>query len=574
MPVASALFLVLLVTYLYFFIESLPYWFHPGWTTDDALQQWFPFHEVLHPGVFEGDLIYETMKGYLAPAHYWFCALLTYLTGDVIMAAHWAMLAQVVLAITFVFLAVRHCSSTPAALFAVIWFLHSRYLVQRMTGGLPRGWSAVLIPALCYFALKRHHTAILGLLLLGCLSNPPTTFLCGVAYGVWLFVSAFILRNAEFRKPFWRLLVLSPAFAVVTLLVVQRPEEVGQMVSFAEASQMAQFQVPDGRFAFLPFPSIREEVLTFGFLAFLGRLYDPGAFLTHSMPLLVVLLFVGMFGALRARKPYLLPSIFGALFFAITTVYLLSRPLAFWLYVPNRHLQFPLALFWIMAFPVLVWRLFHSSRSESALADSSLQSSWKSVVALLMLGAFIALGSGSGLHGSANFNYSYTKHGNLFLWAKDNTSRDALFAGEPRLIDGMMLLGERRAYATNETYHPFYSRYREEIERRLEITFRAHYAETLQEVHDILHPEGIDYFVFRRKRFYPEELLKERFHPPLDRLVESLTSRDAERYAYKQLPRTVDIEYFPPLVFRDDYAAIVDVKALGEWLQGRAGKMS
>ena len=573
-PAISFIFFVLLIVYLYHFIESLPYWFHPGWTTDDALQQWFPFHELLNPGVFQGDFIYETMRGYLAPAHYGFCALVTWLTGDVLMAAHWVMLIQVLLAATFLFAVVRRCASTPAALFSVIWFLHCRYLIQRMTGGLPRGWAAVLIPAICYFALRKNHTAILIILFLGCLSNPPTTFVCGVAYGLWLFVSLFVGGQREMSKPFWRLVVLVPVYAAVTFFVVQRPEDVGQMVSLAEAVDMPQFQVPDGRFAFLPFPTIPAEILTFGFLPFLGRLYNPGPFVEYYMPALVLLLFVGMIACEVARKRSSLPGIFYAFLVSILIVYLLSRPLAFWLYVPNRHLQFPLGLFWIMTFPILVWRVFDSRQREATDEIHSPTNSWRGALGLFVLAGFIILGSGSGLQGSANFNYSYTKHGKLFLWAKEYTSRDSLFAGEPRLIDGMMLLGERRAYATNETYHPFYSRYRQEIERRLEVSFRAHYAQSLQEVYDLLYPEGIDYFVFRRKRFYPEELKKESFHPPLGALVRSLTALEPERYAYKQLPSKVDTGSFPPLVFRDDFSAIVDIHALGVWLQGDTGDVS
>jgi hypothetical protein len=59
--VLSALFML---CYGYLFYDSIrPYWFHRGWTTDDALQQVFPFHEVVQPGVFTGDLITEVMSG-------------------------------------------------------------------------------------------------------------------------------------------------------------------------------------------------------------------------------------------------------------------------------------------------------------------------------------------------------------------------------------------------------------------------------------------------------------------------------------------------------------------------------
>ena len=73
----------LLVGYAYLFVSSISsFWFHKDWTTDDALQQVYPFHEVAHPGLFAGDIVTDVMKGYLAPLHYWLCYGVTMLTGD------------------------------------------------------------------------------------------------------------------------------------------------------------------------------------------------------------------------------------------------------------------------------------------------------------------------------------------------------------------------------------------------------------------------------------------------------------------------------------------------------------
>lgn len=564
----TLLFAGLLSVYAYFFLESLPLWFHPGWTTDDALQQWFPLHEVLTPGIFSGDLIYEAMSGYLAPLHYWVCVLATYLTGDLIVASHWVMLIQLTLSVGFLFLAVRVVGGTPAALFSVFWLLHTRQIVQRLTAGLPRGWSAVVITAFCYFAFKKNHKGVLVVLFLGCLSHPPTTLICAGAYGLWLVYEVVVRRNGTFRKPLLILLVLSPLFAFTTFKVVERSERIGQMVSFQEASESPQFQFPDGRFPFLPHPNITDEWHMFAFQAFTGRFYKPAKFFRKYIRELVVLLFGVLLLVAWRRKIAPLPTVLSTFFVSVVVVYLLSRPLAFKLYVPNRHLQFPLAMFWIMAFPVLTWRVLHFKTAVvDGWRDSAARSSWLSTFGLLSLLALIFAGGGDGLTGSANFNYSTTKKGNVFVWAEKFTTKDSVFAGHPKLIDGMMLFGKRKAYATNETYHPFYPTYRTEIERRLGITFRAHYAQSLSELYDILAPEGIDYFVFDRKKFYPESLKSEKFYPPLDELVKSLTDKPADSYAYKQLPSEVNLEEFPPLVFRDEYAAVVDLKALGAWLK-------
>ncbi|MCB0320967.1 MAG: hypothetical protein KDD60_08575, partial [Bdellovibrionales bacterium] len=570
---ANVLMAILLAVYLVLLYGDLrQYLFHNGWTTDDALQQWFPLHEILHPGIFKGDLIYDVMKGYLAPLHYWTSVVATYLTGDVILASHWVMMLQISVSALFLFLAVREASATAPAIFSVVWLLHTRQIVQRYTAGLPRGWSGVVISAFLYFAIKRNHVGVLIALLLGCLSHPPSTMICAGAYGSWLVIEALIFRRSEFYRPLLLLLALSPLYALVTFKVVERPESVGQMVRYEEAQAMPEFQRPDGRFPFLPHPEVSEEWQTYAFQAFTGRFYRPIPWLRTNIRSIVVIVFLLLAVIAWARRREPIPLVLFTFFCSAAGVYFLSRPLAFQLYVPNRHLQFPMAFFIFTAFPVLTWRaLYGGNKPIEAAApnfrDTRLRNAKYSLLGILALGLFIVSGSGSGLAGDANFNYSQTKKGAVFLWAKAHTPIHAVFAGHPKFIDGIMLFGERRGYATNETYHPFYSGYMREIERRLEVTFRAHYARDLIELYRVLEPEGIDYFVFDRRKFYPEALAEEKFYPPLDGLVQELTSRDSTQYAYKQIPRELVPNEAPYAVYRDDFAVVVDVAKLGEWLE-------
>ena len=84
----------------------------------------------------------------------------------------------------------------------------------------------------------------------------------------------------------------------------------------------------------------------------------------------------------------------------------------------------------------------------------------------------------------------------------------------------------------------------------------------MSEVVQLLEPEGIDYFVFRRKDFYPEELAEASFFKPLDQLVHELTRRHYTEYAYRALPREVDLERFPYMPFRDRLSVVVDIAKL------------
>lgn len=555
--------------YLYAFWTSLPYWFNPEWTTDDALQQWFMFHDVLGPKIFEGDLITEVMKGYLAPLHYWLCYAMTWLIGDVIQASHAVMLLQVGLSALFVFLLVRRFAGTSAGLFAVMFLLHTRESIQRATGGVPRGWALVLLPALLYCAGSHSHRLALLVLLCGCLLHPPATIICALTYGLFLLCGFMRSSSREnFRKPLFWLVLLAPFYVLITFSVVRRPAHVGQMVTLQQAETMPQFSRPDGRFPFVPLSRIVDEIDMFAFQSIRSRFHKPIKVLRRhgekiGVALLLLLLVVGW---IRMKNP--LPPVYLAYLLSIAVVYLASRELAFYLYVPDRHLQMPLAIFFVTLFPIVVWRSFHTGDPERSAVTAPSNGSF---IGLALLALFIYACSGWGLKGSANFNYFETKKGYSFRWIRKNTPTDALIAGHPKFIDGVMLFGKRRAFATNEVYHPFYRGYLETIEDRIETSFKAHYARDLRELASVLEGTDVDYFIFEKQRFYPEALEEEEFHPPIGELVEELTSRHYTEYAYKQLPREVNTEEVPYLVFRDAYSAVVDLRALREALAKSGG---
>ena len=137
LPIVAA---SLTLAYIVLYCRSVaPYWFNPNWTTDDGLQQLFPLHSVYHPHIFQGDLIADVMRGYLAPLHWGISYLITLLTRDPVMTGHWVNLIQLALAAVFLFLLVKARSAWTPAFFALLWFFHTRHLVQRTTGGIPRG---------------------------------------------------------------------------------------------------------------------------------------------------------------------------------------------------------------------------------------------------------------------------------------------------------------------------------------------------------------------------------------------------------------------------------------------------
>lgn len=578
LTLVNALAAVVCFGYAYLFLNSISsFWFHKDWTTDDALQQVYPFHEVQYPGLFAGDIVTEVMKGYLAPLHYWICYGVTMLTGDPVMMSHWVMLMQVVLTVGFLFVAIRSAAGTAPALIGIAWLLHDRNLMQRLTAGLPRGWSAVVISAFLCFVLRGNHRAVLATILAGCLLNPPATLGVAFAYGILLIWRSVVGEHDSrraWRRSLLTYVLLSPLFALVTLAVVQRPATIGQMVSFEEASQMPEFSRPRGRFPFVPLNPAGEEVRIVGLEAFVNRFYNPGREVRAYIPHMVLgsLALLALIGA--ARRRVVVPAEIMAYGAGALIVYFLSRILAFRLYVPNRHLQIPMAIFFIAAFCIAGWKTFHrgdqnAAETDRSLRDTRLRFSWGSALALAALGCLVAVGSGWGLRGAANFNYSADKKGGVFAWIKQNTPLTAVIAGHPTQLDPVFLFGARRGYITTETGHPFYKRFNEEVQRRNEISLRAHWAASLEDLVTILEPEGITHFLFRRSDFTPEGLQQATFFPPLTGTVKQLTSKPAGSYAYDKLPKQPDPAQHPYVVFIDSQSLLIDVQALKAYMQSK-----
>jgi len=570
---------VLFLVYGYLFFRNIgPYWFNPRWTTDDALQQLFPFHAVWNPDIFQNDLIYIAMKGYLAPIHYLLGYLITLGTKDPLMTGHWMMLIQLVLTLVPLALAVwtfcaadtnekmwpkrweaRHWAALAPALMAMTWFLHARPLVQRLTAGLPRGWAPPIFALYFLFAIRGNHRAILVLLGCAALLNPPAAFLAGFSYGGYVLYIAFCKKRvARSFKPFVELLVVTPFIAAATLFVTHRPPEIGKLATLTEAEKMPEFSKSGGRFTFLPFPPPLVELRDYSFRSVVSKIYNPGPFWHVASRALIALFVVVLLLASFFLKREIIPTALVIFLICDLITYFLSRPLAFRLYVPDRHLTFPMGMFLIAACTAGTYQLFKSG---------SLPRHWlRAGLGLVIVCFVIYKGSGLGLQstdtGTANFNYHEKTRGGAAKWARKSTARDALFAGNPIHLDPIPLYGMRRAFVTHETWHPFYLAYNKEIKKRLDVCLRAHYSRDFNEFLALIEPHRIDYFIFERAMFKEHRLRKAHFNKPFTQMVTDLTSYAPNEYLISKLPvgdRGV-VPYF------DTQSIVVDVKKLRAWV--------
>jgi hypothetical protein len=550
-----AIFFLLLLCYSWaFFAGIAPYWFSHYWTTDDAMQQSFPFLKAYIAGVFVNDPVTQAMEGYLTPLHYWLSYGITLFTRDPVMTGHCVMFVQLALTLYFVYFAVRNRAGIAAGLFALTWMLHTRHVMQRMTGGLPRGWAAPVLAGYLWAVLSGSEWRVLIILFFGCLAHPPSTLIAAAAYGMLLLWRTFV--GKQDKKPLLRYIALSPLYALLAYLVVQMPPEVGTMASYERASSMIEFSRQGGRFPFVPLLPLFEELRIYAFQSFFSRMYHISSLLEGSVLAGIGIIFVTLlFMRRKEEKTAPLSPALLTYFAAVLIVYLASRAFAFRLYVPDRHLQFPMAIWFVIAFSSGVWIAFRRWGEFASAAAIA-------VVALLVI-----CGSGNGLYGPANFNTYRYYRGGYVDWLRDNTPQAALIAGHPQHLDPVPLFAERQAYITYETAHPFFDKYYNLVRQRTELSLRAHYARSLKDLYQIVAPEKIDYFVFQREQFYPEKLRKPRYFRPFNDLIMQLVGDDLDHFAYHELPAVVDLKEAPYMPFKDSESAIIDIKKLGEFLK-------
>jgi hypothetical protein len=321
----------------------------------------------------------------------------------------------------------------------------------------------------------------------------------------------------------------------------------------------------------VPLRPALEEIKSFAFQAFVTRFYGAPRLLKRYIFELIAFLTLLLFYLSCKYRRNAVPLPLITFMVAAISVYFASRALAFKLYVPDRHLQIPFAYVWITIFTIGTWRLFMPRDLLTPIPEMkpfprlSTRQGAAASVALMMVMALVVGAGGVGLNGAMNFNFSRTKKGHAWEWLKKNTPIDSLVAGEPTLLDSVFLFAARQGYVTTETAHPFYRTYNEEMKRRIAISLRAHYAKSWPEVLALLEPEGIDYFVFDRRQFYPETLKQVTYFPPLDELARSLAQFPPEAYAYKNVPLTAEGNLPAFVVHRDGWSMVVDVKKLREF---------
>jgi len=539
--------------YLILFWRSVSFaFFNDSATTDDAFQQVFPFNEVLVPGRFSSDLTYQAMRGYLMPLHWLLGAVFTRLCGDAVMASQCMTILQYFLLALFIWLSVRKLSHYAVANFALIWLFHSRILIDRLAGGLPRGWLGVISATIVWAIVCDKPKFALLIVCAAPFLSPPAAALSGLTFGGWLLYK--ILSSSDnkiYQKALLQAGLILPLVALVTLYCIKRPDSVGPMVSLSVASKMPDFQRGTGRFKLLPFASVLEDLSGSGMRAFVVRPRSPDDLLRRYALAIVLLGMAGLSIAAGVRSKKIWEPGLIILWASSFAIYLLAREFAFYLYVPNRYLLFPWAVFFIVSLPSAVWNFCEASPGAG-------RDDWRGMLSLLLIGVFVWRCDPKGLDGRAGFS-NKRPDPDFYRVIDQKLPPDAVLAGNPEAFPGVPLYSKRRLLVSSEVSHPFYPVYYAEMTRRLKIAWASVYARSRDQFVDALKKEGVGYFIFKKSDYTIKKLGHAVTFQPLGAYVKNLSNFPGEQFFYTQLMKSTARDF---VVYEDKRVVLVDLSKL------------
>jgi hypothetical protein len=456
----------------------------PSVFNDDVRQQIYPFFRYEDRALFHDDYVGDYYLACL-PIGYWF---LYFLGAKLIGAAALSKVVPYLLyALTaFALAACAHrIGGKLAAWFAAALCLGTGLYLDRMTGGLPRGFGFPIVAGGALGLVLGKPRWLSLLVWAGAAFYPASAPVVGISLALMLLVLPARDRGeASEWSPRQRWVWLC-ATAAIAVLVLIPPMWAGRTYgSVITPSRVAEFPEagPGGRYTpgddcapFKGFFQSAEEILTMPFVG-AGQALVPNvkgwvdADRTHDRfhHVLYALLVLAAAGWVRLsflrpearRLPLLLVAACGGHFVA--------RTFPPFFYLPQRYLMYPLpALATVMVTTGALGFI------PKGLSDRKLL--WLTPLVVALFGVpLLALFSGHGSN-KVGLTTKVNKTGPFAFVAA--LPPDAMIAGWPGgFMDSVPYVARRRALVTAETYQAFHDRYTLEMRRRTNAVIDAYFA--------------------------------------------------------------------------------------------------
>lgn len=532
---------------------------------DDVRQQIYWMQSWIDPELYQDDVISRYARSYVP-----WGVQAVYALGSLFMNP--VQFTKVVAGVLFVATAgflfgigLQFRDDLTAVLVVCVSFLFGVFL-DRMAGGLSRGFVYPLMAAYLYF-LARSHLVWAGMVLLcQSLFNPYAFLICLGTHGLFvahvhglpllsnLFPGKIGSQDADQAqgsnglavqtydkstedpgvdrtRPIRSLLSWRVAAAVVPVAagivimalryVVFASGEFGAIVTRSDMAGAVEY-TDAGRYGIVPVPSLAFEIV---------RPWVPGfasGDWSSAAGWIVFLLVLSVAVWALSRNAQLVDlrgfRVFAYLLGASVTLYILADLLLMRLFLPSRYLEFSLNLFYCVLCGVSI-RIAIERLGLRRFAFPFI------VTALVVIGAIR-------LHNVGVYDYS----GNVQLYRfLQSTPKSSLLAGHPMIMDDITTFGRRKAFVTYELSHTWYTRFWPLIKKRTFDFFHAYYADDPGLIRKFCRENGIDYLIVRDEDFRKDDLDRRLpYFEPFGGYIRGLV-REQKRFSI------LDTKEFPPV---------------------------
>lgn len=382
-----------------------------------------------------------------------------------------------------------------AGFVAGLLFMVTPVYLDRMSGGLARGFGYPLVLLYLYCLTRKYPVAACLVLLLQCLFYPMVFLICAPVYVVY-FVN--FDQPAVFKRIFSRHLVpfgVTMAVCGIVLLNSAHDQRFGRLVTREQMTGRPEYYA-EGRWPVLPTPGLADKVpknLGKGIVV-ANYLYDSEKGKLKNviaLPLIFTVALTASYYMIRKDGAARLAAmLFRKEFILITLSSMAIYKIADWLivklFLPVRYVEFTLPVVATLMFSLWISCLIR-------LFNKRLFKNTGSGIAVAMILANAPLQENNGI-GDAS------EHKMLYQYIK-TLPANTMIAADPYIADDIPLYSNRKVLVNYKLSHAIYDLYWSEIKRRTYDQIDAFYGSDEKAMSGFFDKYSIDYLVVDTSKY-------------------------------------------------------------------------
>lgn len=449
---------------------------------DDVRNQIYWMARIREPELFKNDYIasYFTQSSFISPVLYCIYNILSCCL-DPIRLSQILPFPLVLFATFFLFKIAEASLNSRYAFWVSYVFNLFVWSCSNLSGGLARAFFYPLTFLFLWLYTTRNYIWIIPCLCLQCLTYPTVFFV-----SVLMIIIELILDR---RKPEQREKILYSLAAIVSGLFVlayrylKTPidHKFGQLVNIKDALSMPEFYL-NGRIKVFPFTyglfsdhlviqKLNEAVCSIHFKGFvLGAV-------------LILVLFLLRKRLILYRT--LLPRLIWSVFFSSIILYIFALIMMFYLYLPQRYLQYGVPVLLVFLAGGLLYQIDCSIESKKRYRLILMAISLLLIFSLFWEDDLISLGQNK----------------KMILRYLQSLPGSATIAAPLNIADNIPAFSHKSIFISNESDVPFHKNYYKKISSRMLDWNNAYYSDKPEIVEDFIRGNKIDYIIVDHNDF-------------------------------------------------------------------------